>query len=251
MTRVRKIPILMYHQTAATPPKGSPLRGLVVAPATFARHMAAMAACGYRGMSMSDLEPYLAGEKTGRVFGITFDDGYENTLVHALPVLRRYGFTSTCYAVADLVGSCNVWDAGHGIAQVPLMDVAQLQQWIDAGQEVGSHTLSHANLADIDDDQRVREIVHSKTKLEAMLNQQQGVRHFCYPYGALNPAAVDCVRASGYATATTTVRGRVIPGLSTDMMLLSRVLVSRTTSWPQLLAKCLTAYEDKRAGGAY
>ncbi|MCX7390837.1 MAG: polysaccharide deacetylase family protein, partial [Planctomycetia bacterium] len=79
----KHISILMYHQIDKKPPKGSFLRGLVVSPATFSRHMAALHAIGYRGMSMSDLEPYLRGEKRGNVFGITFDDGYKNNLQFA------------------------------------------------------------------------------------------------------------------------------------------------------------------------
>jgi hypothetical protein len=34
------IPILVYHQIAVAPPKGSPFRGLYVSPAAFARQMA-------------------------------------------------------------------------------------------------------------------------------------------------------------------------------------------------------------------
>ena len=117
----KKIPILMYHQVDAEPPKGSPMRGLVVEPATFARHMAALNALGYQGKSMGDLLPYLKGQKRGKVFGITFDDGYENNLRCALPVLKRFGFTSTCYIVANQVGKTNGWDKERGVLQVPLM----------------------------------------------------------------------------------------------------------------------------------
>src|SRR5450830_633760 len=107
---LRQIPILMYHQVDVEPPKGSPMRGLVVSPGTFAKHMWALHALGYRGLSMTGLEPHLRGEKQGRVFGITFDDGYANNLHRALPVLQRYGFSSTCYVVADLIGQYNRWD---------------------------------------------------------------------------------------------------------------------------------------------
>jgi len=57
---------------------------------------------------------------------------------------------------------------------------------------------------------------------------------------------VQSVKAAGYLTATTTVRGRAVVARHDDL-LLPRVLVSRTTTWMQLLLKCLTRYEDKRA----
>jgi peptidoglycan/xylan/chitin deacetylase (PgdA/CDA1 family) len=242
----KSIPILMYHQIDQEPPKGSPMRGLVVSPKTFARQMAAMHALGYRGMSMRDLEPYLRGECQGRVFGITFDDGYENNLRCALPVLATHGFTSTCYMVADLIGQTNRWDVQRGVPQVPLMTAEQLQLWVDAGQEVGSHTLSHPNLSELTPSEQQMEISQSRVKLEALVTQVGGVRHFCYPYGGLNQYSLECVRETGYHTATTTVRGRVTVTDATNMLLLPRVLVSRTTTWMQLIVKCLTRYEDRR-----
>ena len=240
------IPILMYHQVDTEPPKGSPMRGLVVSPKTFSRQMAALNALGYQGKSMGDLLPYLNGEKHGKVFGITFDDGYENNLRCALPVLQRHGFTSTCYVVANQIGKTNGWDKERGVIQVPLMTVAELQAWVDAGQEVGSHTLNHVNLGTLSAAEQSIEIVQSKVQLEALIQQKAGVQHFCYPYGGLNKTAVLSVRAAGYLTATTTVRGRAVVAQSDDL-LLPRVLVSRTTTWMQLLLKCLSNYEDKRA----
>jgi len=240
------IPILMYHQVDAEPPKGSPMRGLVVSPKTFSRQMAALNFLGYQGKSMGDLLPYLNGEKHGKVFGITFDDGYENNLRCALPILKRFGFSSTCYIVANQVGKTNSWDLERGVIQVPLMDAQQLKAWVDAGQEVGSHTLNHANLETLSEAEQAMEIIQSKTQLEALVQQKAGVQHFCYPYGGLNKTAVQNVRAAGYLTATTTVRGRAVQGQS-DELLLPRVLVSRTTTWMQLLLKCLSRYEDKRA----
>lgn len=239
------IPILMYHQVDVEPPKGSSMRGLVVSPGAFARQMAAMSLLGFQGKSMGDLLPYLNGTKRGKVFGITFDDGYENNLRCALPVLRRHGFSSTCYVVANQVGKTNSWDMERGVVQVPLMNAQQLQAWVDAGQEVGSHTLNHANLETLSAPEQAIEIIQSKTQLEALVVQKAGVQHFCYPYGGLNKTAVQHVKTAGYLTATTTVRGRAVHGQSDDL-LLPRVLVSRTTTWAQLLLKCMSRYEDKR-----
>lgn len=242
----RHIPILMYHQIDVEPPKGSPMRGLVVSPARFSAQMGLLQALGYRGMSMSDLEPYLRGEKQGKVFGITFDDGYENNLRCALPVLKRHGFTSTCYVVADLVGQFNSWDSAQGVLQVPLMTDKQLHEWVAAGQEVGSHTLTHAFLPELSEAEQASEISQSRLKLEALVRQPQGVRHFCYPYGGYSQVSVNCVRDAGYATATTTVRGRVSDVQAGKLLTLPRVLVSRTTTWVHILLKCLTRYEDRR-----
>ncbi len=245
MNRVR-IPILMYHQIAVEPPKGTPLRGLVVSPGTFYRQMSLMYLLGYRGLSMGALMPYLRGERHGKVFGITFDDGYENNFHNALPVLRRFQFSATCYAVAGRIGQSNIWDMDQGVGQVPLMDRIQLQAWIDAGQEVGSHTSHHVDLTLCDAQKLESEIAGSRSLLEAVLAQPSGVQHFCYPYGRFHTGVLRQTAKAAYASATTTQRGRVLVPVQDNALALPRVLVSRSTTWVHLLLKCFTAYEDRR-----
>jgi len=245
-----KIPILMYHQVAQQVPKGAPLRGLTVRTSTFSRHMALMHMLGYRGLSLSDLMPYIRQEKTGKVFGITFDDGYENNLRNALPVLQRHGFSATCYAVSAAVGKSNVWDAELGIAQVPLMDAHQLRQWCAADQEIGSHSKNHVPLAGLAAQDLQTELVESRVTLELLLQSAGSVAHFCYPYGSVDAAAVEAARGAGYITATTTRRGRLDTEKTHDLLQIPRVLVSRSTTWVHLLLKCFTRYEDKRGEAA-
>ena len=238
----RPIPILVYHQIAAAPPKGSPFRSLYVAPESFARQMAWLERLGYQGLSMTALQPYLNGQKNGKVAGITFDDGYLNNLSNALPSLTKHGFSSTCYAVSGLLGKTNVWDLGAGIPQTPLMNESQLRQWVAAGQEVGSHTRQHVDLTVGDSDNSRLEIKLGKTELESVLKQP--VTHFCYPYGHYQPAHIEMVDELGFATATTTQRSRC--HAQTDMLQLPRVPVLRSTVLPLFWLKIATAYEDRR-----
>ncbi len=235
------IPILVYHQISEAPPKGAPFRGLYVSPGAFARQMALLRLLGYQGLSMSALLPYLKGERSGKVVGITFDDGYLNNLTHALPVLQRHGFSSTCYAVSGLLGQTNVWDREIGIAQVPLMDGGQLRQWVAGGQEVGSHTQHHARLLQSDAATARAEMARDKAALEAMLAVP--VPHFCYPYGEYAPEHVVMAREAGFETATTTRRGR--SAVRGNLLELPRVPVVRSTSLPVFWLKIATAYEDR------
>ena len=92
---IATLPILTYHNVDV-PRRGAPLQGLYVLPRRFRMQMRMLKWMGYRGLSMSGLLPYLRGEKRGKVVGITFDDGYLDNLVHALPVLLEYGFQATC-----------------------------------------------------------------------------------------------------------------------------------------------------------
>lgn len=235
------IPILMYHQIDVPPPSGTPLRGLVVSPGAFARQMLLLKLLGYRGLSMRDLEPYLTGEKQGRVVGITFDDGYQNNLHHALPVLRKHGFTATCYAVSSKIGGTNSWDQGL-VAEKPLMTETDWRAWLAGGMDIGSHTRTHADLNQASADQAREEIAGSKRELENTLGCE--VRHFCYPYGRFGAEHSRMAREAGYVTATTTRRGRMHAG--DDPMTLRRVLVAQATHLLHFALKIGTTYEDRR-----
>ena len=239
---LQPIPVLVYHQVDRTPPKGSPFRSLVVSPSAFARQMLWLKWLGYTGLSMGSLQPFLNGEKVGKVVGITFDDGYLNNLTHALPVLERHGFSSTCYAVSSLLGKTNLWDREVGIAQVPLMNESQLRQWVAGGQEVGSHTQKHINLLDADESTCRLEIAQGQSALEAIVSRP--VNHFCYPYGRYAPQHVDMVETQGFATATTTQRSRCHAGM--HLLELPRVPVLRSTTLPMFWLKVATGYEDRR-----
>ena len=195
---------------------------------------------GYQGLSMTDLQPYLKGEKTAKVVGITFDDGYLNNLTHALPVLQKYGFTSTCYVVDGLLGQTNVWDQGISIAQTPLMSAEQLLQWQAGGQEVGAHTKEHVDLLAIRELDAWKQIANSKPALQNLLGKP--VNHFCYPYGKFDKRHEVMAKQANYETATTTVRGRV--QTATNLITLPRVPVLRSTTLPVFWLKIATPYED-------
>ena len=241
--KTRPIPILTYHQIDEAPPRGAPFRSLVVSPISFARQMALLRLLGYRGLSMSELMPYLRGERDGKVVGITFDDGYLNNLTHALPVLRRHGFSATCYAVSQCLGRTNEWDIELGVAQTALMDAEQLRQWVRAGQELGAHTRRHVRLTQLDASRSREEIARSREELE--LASGAPVRHFCYPYGQYRPEHVAMASEAGFESATTTRRGRCTFGA--DLLQLPRVPVLRSTSLLTLWLKLTTRYEDRRA----
>ena len=236
------IPILVYHQIGAARPKGTPFRSLSVSVTDFERQMGFLSLLGYQGLSMTALLPYLRGERLGKVFGITFDDGYLNNLSNALPVLSRYGYSSTCYAVSQMLGKANEWDQKVGIPQAPLMSKDHLRQWVAGGQEVGAHTRHHVHLTQMEASAARQEIILGKVELEDCIGA--AVKHFCYPYGDYAPEHADMVQETGYDTATTTQRSRC--HAQEDMMRLPRVPVPRTVTRLALWLKMATAYEDRR-----
>lgn len=90
---------------------------------------------------------------------------------------------------------------------------ADLRALAQAGMEVGSHTLSHPNLAVLKNGELEDEIAASKVHLEALTGAP--VSGFAYPFGKrrhFSAAAVEAVRRAGYRYALTTEAGRAAAG---------------------------------------
>ncbi len=238
------IAILSYHQTTGVPPRGTPVRSLVIPPWRFTLQLRALKALGWTGLSMRDLEPYLLGDKQGKVFGITLDDGYLNNFEHALPVLRALGFSATAFIVSGRVGGMNVWDEPVGAPQVPLMDVTQMRAWLHAGMDIGAHTRHHVNLPKCNTETAQEEILGAKQDLERMLGIE--VRSFCYPYGEHRAEHAAMARSAGYKWATSIVSSRA--RADDDPMRLPRVSVHLYDSIPLTVLQVTTDYEDWRMG---
>ena len=236
----KPIPILMYHSIAAMP-KGTVMRSLHVPPKLFKLQMWLLRILGYKGLSMSELQPYLTGNKQGKVVGITFDDGFKNNLVDALPVLKKFGFSATCYIISQNIGGINHWDLGTGIPENPLMNENEVKQWINGGMEIGSHTQNHVRLAESDIEIATKEIMQSRLDLENQFDCS--VNHFCYPYGSYNDEIIAIAKAADYSTATTVNRGRAKCG--DNLLTLPRVPITHRTFIHLFLMKILSKYEDK------
>ncbi|WP_019464131.1 polysaccharide deacetylase family protein [Dyella japonica] len=235
----------MYHNIAEVPDGLGVYRSLYVSPGAFARQMALLRMLGYRGVSMSDAMPYLRGDKQGKIAVVTLDDGYVDNLEWAMETLRRYGFTATCYAVSGYLGQYNAWDDEKLGIRKPLMSADELLAWHNGGMEVGAHSRTHVHLSQCSDRHQRDEIQGCKAELEDRLGIP--ITQFCYPYGDYDQRAVEAAREAGYAAATTTDRGRAESGASIDLWRLPRIQVARHHLLPQVMAKVLTRYEDKRA----
>jgi len=235
------IPILMYHSIESMP-RTTIMRSLHVPPKKFKFQMWMLKILGYKGLSLSQLKPYLDGKKHGKVVGITFDDGYQNNLINAAPVLNKYNFTATCYIVSDSIGISNEWDLDNKITQRPLMSESEIKKWISLGMDIGAHTKTHADLTVISNQKAQEEIVDCKIELETKFKVL--VNDFCYPFGRFNETISSITREAGYHSATSMIRGRA--NEQSSRFMLPRIPINHRTLPHLFLAKILTNYEDKR-----
>ncbi|AYG69683.1 MULTISPECIES: polysaccharide deacetylase family protein [unclassified Rhizobium] len=228
------ISILRYSQIADPTEQGVYLRYRTVYPSNFRIQMRRLKRLGFTGLSLRDLGPYLRGEKSGKVFGITFDNGFGSVHTHALPTLQELQFTATSYFVASQVGGFNIWDSPVGAPYSRCMSKAEILEWALMGQEVGAHSLDHIRLTEVSTTEARRQITFARYKLEDMLGTS--VDSFSYPYGAVSEHVRYIVEQASYVSATTTFSGRILP--EDDMLWLPRQTVRQVDSWLNVLCRC-------------
>jgi peptidoglycan/xylan/chitin deacetylase (PgdA/CDA1 family) len=235
------LPILNYHNVAMAP-EDAAFKLLYVSPDSFERQLWTLRRLGLRGVSTSvGIARLNNGAPRGCVV-FTFDDGYADTLTMAAPLLKRYGFGATCYVVSGAVGTYNRWDADYLREKKPLMSRDQLDQWLAAGMEVGSHSLSHQRLNELPQDVAQYEIAQSRAVLHNMLGIP--VEHFAYPFGHATADIVELVRHAGYSTAMTLLPGAA--RASDDRLQLPRILVNGEWGLWKFLLHVATPYERLR-----
>jgi len=219
--------VLTYHHVGARP-RGVRLKGLYVSPKLFGQQMAELKAEGFETDAFGTA--WSSPIRPKRVF-LTFDDGFADVYENALPIMREHGFRSIQFLVAELLGKTSEWQISSGELPGFLMDQAQIKDWLAAGQDIGSHTLTHPRLTQVSPSQAREEISGSKKKLEDTFGR--AVEHFCYPYGDWNPAVRDFVAEAGYTTACITKFG--VNTTESDPFALKRI----TVRYPSLKLKTL------------
>lgn len=184
---------LMYHAIARV--SDDPNR-VCVTPQRFEAQMRYLKRHGLQGVSMREFLQAAGTERAKRLVALTFDDGYENFLYDAVPILERYGFSATVFVVAGMMGAENSWDERP---RMKLLGPEGVREAARRGMEIGAHGMSHVRLAGLPPAQLEEEIGESRRVLGEVLDEP--VEGFCYPYGSLDGAATQFARHAGYSYA--------------------------------------------------
>lgn len=119
---------------------------------------------------------------------ISFDDGFRNNLTHALPVLQKYNVPAVFFLIADCVENGappGFITARYGddakAAHFATLDRADVDTMLAAGMTIGSHSLAHANHADMDSDTMLAEARAARDSLEQRFGAP--VANFAFPWG--------------------------------------------------------------------
>lgn len=218
--------VLMYHMVREHI-DGAKFNKLRVKPAEFEKQVAWMKAEGFHFVTMQELQDNW-GQHPEKTVAITFDDGYLDNLENAYPILEKYQAKATIYVVVDRHNrDWSTYKKAHHnsgeLAREAKLNDEQVQFLAQSGvMEIGSHTLTHANLDKLDDKACLAELVDSKQQLEQLT--QTCVNSFAYPFGIYSQRDVALAKQAGYHNAVTTKEG--IDGLNPDFMQLQRIKIS-------------------------
>lgn len=201
--------ILMYHSVAAD----KPLDPYGVSIKQLEEHIICLMSQGFRFISLADY--FQSGTPTstqseGKRVVLTFDDGYQDFLINALPVLISYRVPASVFLVVDMLGKTSTWNKYAREAQ--LMTELEVSRVRAEGMSLGSHTLTHADLTTLDDEELKRQLITSRKMLGDL---GEIFFPFSYPWGRYAMREVEAVKAAGYDCAViaseTTGRFRMEP----------------------------------------
>ena len=230
--------ILMYHMIAA-PRRGARFNGLRVPPRCFEKQLQWLSQQGWHSFTVSELVTQ-AGKLPQKSFAITFDDGYADNLLQALPLLKKYRCKATLYLVVDRFG--RDWStqrkAHHNegeLKQEDKLSDAQVQEMLDSGCiELGSHSMTHANFYRLDADAVSKELNDSRKALQERFGVS--VQSFAYPFGLYRPEQVALVEGAGFSSAVTTREG-IEDAQSWNVLQLPRIKISGKDNWLAFLLR--------------
>ncbi|MBD3843814.1 MAG: polysaccharide deacetylase family protein, partial [Campylobacterales bacterium] len=166
--------ILMYHMIREHI-DGKKFNSLRVFPDMFEKQIKYLSENGWHSFTMR--EAIANRDKLPeKSVVITFDDGYRDNLTNAFPILKKYNFKATIYLVndrhdRDWSGYRKIKNEGAGLKDEPKLSDDDVRELIKSGLiEIGAHTVTHANLSTLGNNDSYNEICKSKELIEKEFN---------------------------------------------------------------------------------
>ena len=240
--RRARLPILMYHSISDEQEGCShPYYRTVTTPEVFAQHLRYLHGAGYKTLSLDDAARALAaGLVQPKSVVITFDDGFADLALNALPLLQQFGFTATVFLPTRYIGDsplyfnnrrCLSWEEARELSK--------------AGICIGSHTVTHPRLELLSSAEVRDEITASKQAIEDALGVT--VSSFAYPYAfpetkqKFKRMLRDLLRDAGYKQGVCTTIGSANP--DDDRFFMRRLPVNSEDDIELFAAKLDGAYD--------
>src|SRR3974390_1040074 len=204
-----RVPVLLYHSISENLfGKSHPYSHINTSPNVFQQQMRWLRQAGYQSIDLGDLVQGLDdGDDLSHRVVITFDDGYQDFLTDALPILKQYGFKATIFLATGRIQQVSM--RFEGVDYLTWQDVRDLHQ---QGITFGSHTVTHPDLRCLGPEQIEYELAYSKEVIEQKLGVP--VTSFSYPFAFPEEDAdftrllLDELENQGFEIGVTSILGR-------------------------------------------
>lgn len=185
--------ILQYHNVSTKTPASTS-----IAPEKFAEHLAYL----YRHYTVVDLFDAIKALRAGnslpdKAVAITFDDGFDNILLNAHPLLQKYNFPYTIFINPQRIDKDRnqlTWD--------------EVKQMAQENVRFANHTLDHLHLLNREyhngekesDAQWLTRIMYNIDQAETLIETQLGysLQFLAYPYGEFDTFLAQHLEQQGY-----------------------------------------------------
>lgn len=257
------VAILMYHAfTEDEADTGS----LYTSASEFARQLSALRDAGYTSVGYADLIEFVngKGELPEKPLLISIDDGYQNNLDLAAPLLEKYGFCANIAVIGVSIGRTTYKDTDIPIT--PHFSLEDARPWIARGVlTVTTHSYDMHQVAAVDGNGCRRGVLqmHGEAEPDYIAAQTQDYTRaqeqlaglpgtplpvFTYPFGAYSELSERVLQELGVQVTVTTEGGanRLVKGEPDTLRLLHRVHVWRGTKPDMLLSRIDAALQALR-----
>ncbi|VAW74535.1 hypothetical protein MNBD_GAMMA12-223 [hydrothermal vent metagenome] len=189
------VSLLLYHQIGDDP-KATTNLDCFCRRENFYSQMAYLKKSAYEVIGLKDAvgSLFVKSKLRNPSVVLTFDDGDTSFFDLALPILQEFEFPSILFCVSGLLGQAAEWIKAS--ARVPIMTAGQLREIHALGVDIGSHSINHPRLTQLNEQQVLHEVYESKKSLENIIDSE--IVSFAYPHGDYNPMVIDAVKKSGY-----------------------------------------------------
>lgn len=253
-----KATILVYHNVASENCI-SKLQFDSVSLEEFRRQMLFLRGKSFNIISLQDLVSKLINKKNiaPNTVVITFDDGYKSTYVNAYPILKANSIPATVFLAAGFIKengrfswlkhSLDAFTA-ENLSPMNWEDVEELHK---GGIEIGSHSLYHQFLPELDDRRIEEEIVKSRE----VISDRIGVspKTFALPFSfpiehrawrSFGNVVRNTLETAGYASCCSMIRGHIGP--ESNLFCLRRIPIVKMDTLLSFQAKLLGNYSWTR-----
>ncbi|WP_322906654.1 polysaccharide deacetylase family protein [Paenibacillus campi] len=230
-----KVAVLMYHYIVPAKDNTEPKNNSIIDLEAFEKDMKYLHDNHYHTATLQELEKFVNGQASlpENTVVLSFDDGYQNNMIYAYPIMKKYGFHATMFVIGSKIQPKTEAFDPHKTSYVSR---EEMQATSDVF-EFNSHTYNlhfkeplHCGdeyAAGMDPNRFVADDHIMRT--EAGINTP----YFAYPYGDFRMQMIYALKQCGFRMAFTVHQGFVRPG--DDPYQLKRLTVISTTNLGELL----------------